>query len=152
DVRLKSQRCALRRFGAKSETGADGDLHKPIIPMLVWRLLQGMTMPDLDRNKENVLAFYDLMFNQCRPREAIERYAGAEYIQHNPLVADGKEPFIAYFEKMAREFPGKRVYVKRAFAEGNYVILHCYQHWPTEKDKDWAGMDIFRMDDDGKIV
>lgn len=106
----------------------------------------------LGMNKENVIAFYELMFNECRPREAIERYAGAEYIQHNPLVADGKEPFIAYFEKMAREFPGKRVYVKRAFAEGNYVILHCHQHWPTEKDKDWAGMDIFRMDDDGKIV
>ena len=27
---------------------------------------------DLERNKENVKAFYDLMFNQCRPREALE--------------------------------------------------------------------------------
>ena len=33
----------------------------------------------LDRNKEIVTAFYDLMFNQCRPREAIERHSGAEY-------------------------------------------------------------------------
>jgi predicted SnoaL-like aldol condensation-catalyzing enzyme len=37
-------------------------------------------MPDLERNKANVIAFYDLAFNQGRPREAMERYAGAEYI------------------------------------------------------------------------
>ena len=37
----------------------------------------------LERNKRNVQAFYDLMFNQCRPREAIERYAGASYTQRS---------------------------------------------------------------------
>lgn len=28
----------------------------------------------------------------------------------------------------------------------------CHQQWPTFKDRDWAGIDIFRFDDDGKIV
>ena len=28
-------------------------------------------MADLERNKSNVTAFYDLMFNQCRPAEAL---------------------------------------------------------------------------------
>ncbi len=51
-------------------------------------------MADLESNKRNVVAFYDLMFNQCKPREAMERYAGDRFIQHNPGVGDGKADFV----------------------------------------------------------
>ncbi len=104
----------------------------------------------LDQNRENVIAFYEMMFNDCEPEKAIEQFAGSQYIQHNPHVADGKQAFIDYFRQMAREYPGKSVTVKRSVAEGNLVVLHCHQVWPGGLE--YAGIDIFRLDDGGKIV
>ena len=104
----------------------------------------------VERNKQTAVDFYDLMFNQCKPEEAIDLFTGINYIQHNPQVGDGKQAFIDYFNQMAREYPGKKVEFKKMIAEGDLVVLHCFQHWPG--DKDYAGIDIFRFDENGKIM
>lgn len=105
---------------------------------------------NLNRNKQNVLAFYDLMFNQAKPDIAVDRYVGNTYTQHNPLVKDGKQAFIDYFEKMKAAYPGKKVIFKRVIAENDVVVLHCLQIWPG--DQNYATIDIFRLDKNNKII
>jgi len=103
----------------------------------------------LKQNKSNAIAFYRMAY-EGNPKKAVELYVGAEYIQHNPLVGDGKEPFIEYFEQMAREYPGKSIEFVREVAEGNLVALHTHQVWPGNDE--YVTMDFFRFDDFGKIV
>ena len=82
-----------------------------------------------------------------------EKYTGETYIQHNPEVADGKESFIAYFEKQAKDYPGKRFEFRRVLAEGKFVVVHTWSIFPEMwRNKEWAGIDIFRLDERGKIV
>ena len=44
---------------------------------------------DLESSKRNAIEFYRTA-NMGDPVEAFKRYVGAGYIQHNPLVHDGK--------------------------------------------------------------
>ena len=64
-------------------------------------------MNEFDRNKANVTAFYCTIFDEYRSREEIEPFAGDDYIRHNPHVAAGKEGFVEYFKRMAREHSAK---------------------------------------------
>ena len=122
----------------------------PPLPSAVFS--EKSTDPVLERNKATVVAFYDLMFNKSLPAEAVRLYVGETYIQHNPEVADGKDAFIAFFEKMAKDYPGKVTRFKRVFAEGSYVTLHN-EHWfPGWQGGSWAAIDIFRLDTFGRIV
>lgn len=75
---------------------------------------------------------------------------GAEYIQHNPLVADGKKAFIDYFEEMARDYPDKVIKFVRAVAEGNLVALHTHQTWPDNEQ--YVTMDFFVSTIMGKLL
>jgi len=103
----------------------------------------------LDTNKENAIAFYRTAY-MGNPRNAVERFVGDVYIQHNPLVGDGRTAFIEYFEAMARDYPGKTIEFVHAVAEGDLVALHTHQIWPG--DEEYVTMDFFRFDSNGKIV
>lgn len=106
-------------------------------------------MHELETNKQNAIAFYRTAY-LGEPATAVERYVGAEYIQHNPLVADGKQAFIDYFTEMHRQYPDKQIVFVRAVAEGDLVALHTHQTWPGNDQ--YVTMDFFRFDASGKIV
>lgn len=104
---------------------------------------------DLESNKRNAIAFYRTAY-LGEPAKAVEAFVGARYIQHNPLVGDGKQPFIDYFEEMAKDYPDKKIEFIRAVAEGDLVALHTLQTWPGNKQ--YVTMDFFRFDNNGKII
>jgi predicted SnoaL-like aldol condensation-catalyzing enzyme len=106
---------------------------------------------DTARNKQVVREFYDLAFNQQQPEEAVRRYLGTTYRQHNPLAADGAEPFIGFVKWLTGANPKLHVEFKRLVAEGDLVLVHSHQI-PAPGSRGTAVMDIFRVDADGKIV
>jgi len=104
---------------------------------------------NLEQNKKNAIAFYRMAYDG-KPKKAVELYVGDEYIQHNPLVGNGTEPLIEYFERMATEYADKSIEFVRSVAEGDIVALHTHQVWPGNDE--YVTMDFFRFDDNGKIV
>jgi len=104
----------------------------------------------LEANKRIVREWSDLAINQHKPEEAVARYLGPTYRQHNPGAADGPEPFIAFVKRFAQLFPDVRMESKRIIAEGNYVVLHSHLILKPG-DRGTAVVDIFRLEN-GKIV
>ena len=101
------------------------------------------------QNKENAIDFYKMAYNG-NPCKAVELYVGEQYIQHNPLVADGSQAFINYFDRMHKEFPNKSIRFVRSVAEGDLVALQTHQIWPDNDE--YITMDFFRFNGQGKIV
>ena len=104
---------------------------------------------DLVVNKRNAIAFYRMAY-LGKPAQAVSQYVGAEYIQHNPLVGNGKQAFIDYFDEMARDYPDKSITFVRAVAEDDLVALHTHQIWPGNDE--YVTMDFFLFDKNGKII
>ena len=103
------------------------------------------------RNKENVAAFYELAFNQHKLEEAVAKYVAEPYIQHNPGVADGGKAFIDAFAPFLKEHPQSHADIKRVVAEGDLVVVHVHSQTAPD-DRGEAVIDIFRLDENGKIV
>jgi predicted SnoaL-like aldol condensation-catalyzing enzyme len=108
-------------------------------------------MADIEQNKRNVIAYYERAFNDHEPEDAVERYVGSEYIQHNPMAPDGRDAFIGFVRGYVEQFPQLRIEIKRAIAEGDLVMTHGLLKTSPD-DRGTAAADIFRLDENGKIV
>jgi predicted SnoaL-like aldol condensation-catalyzing enzyme len=107
------------------------------------------------RNKNNVLAFYDLVINKKKSEENVHLFIGPAYVQHNPLIADGPEALGKFFGQITRERTHARAVVHKIIAAGDYVwahvnFLNLFNDDPN--DTGIAGVDIYRMDADGRAV
>jgi predicted SnoaL-like aldol condensation-catalyzing enzyme len=104
----------------------------------------------LEANKKNVVEFYEKAINQ-KDFEAASKYLGSRYTQHNPTAPDGPEGLKGFLAFLKSKFPQSRSEIKRVFADGDYVILHVHAvREPGTRGN--AIIDIFRLDDEGKVV
>ena len=107
------------------------------------------------RNKNNVLELYELMINKKRSEEATAKHVRPSYVQHNPLIPDGSVALGQFFAKITSEHAKARVVVHKIIAVGDYVwahlnFLNLFNDDPN--DTGIAGVDIYRMDAEGKAV
>ncbi len=108
----------------------------------------------LERNERNVINYYTIAFNDKNPQLAVKLYGGAEYIQHNPLAANGFDAFIQFVTSFTTAFPDTHVDIRRVFADCDFVITHSKFTGavPAYGPLGSKGVDIFRLDAHGKIV
>ncbi len=104
----------------------------------------------LEQNKVLVATFYEMTFVAHKPKEAAEKYLSSSYRQHNPNVADGRQPFVDFFVPFFKKNPEAQTDIKRMVAEGDLVVLHVHSK-VSKADPGRAVVDIFRVED-GKIA
>lgn len=77
--------------------------------------------------------------------------ANADYIQHNPFIPTGLEPFIQMLPVLQEN--GTRAENIRMFQDGNFVFMHNIWHnaKPFGADK-MVSFDIIRLDENGKVA
>jgi predicted SnoaL-like aldol condensation-catalyzing enzyme len=113
-----------------------------------------MAMPaestKLEENKKIVVAFYQKALFEGDVDTAVQLYGGKSYTQHTPFAADGFNGLRSYVKWIVANYPNTHGEIKRVFADGEFVLLHC--HWTGFFGKNGdAIIDIFRLEN-GKIV
>jgi predicted SnoaL-like aldol condensation-catalyzing enzyme len=96
---------------------------------------------DTERNKQTVARLFDAF--RAGDVDAFDELIAEDYVQHNPQAANGLQAVKEFF----RPVGPVDVDVYRVIADGDLVAAHSHY-----KTFDMAGIDIWRFDDDGKMI
>ncbi len=98
--------------------------------------------------KETVGAFLGAVLKN--DPATMRQLANADYIQHNPYIPTGLEPFIQMLPVLQENHTTAENI--RMFQDGNYIFMHNI--WRNAKPfgaEEMVSFDILRVDDDGKV-
>ncbi len=102
-----------------------------------------------DNNKDAAVTFLELA-SMGKVREAYAQFVGAEFRHHNPFFEGSAQALMAGMEENARQNPNRVLEVKRAIAEGEWVVVHSHVR-QKPGDLGAAVVHIFRFEA-GRIV
>jgi predicted SnoaL-like aldol condensation-catalyzing enzyme len=105
------------------------------------------SLNEMATNKKMVADFYQELFGDKNP-DAIDKYIGPTYIQHNPSLPDGKEALKQGVAVWFKGLPKDTVDVKHLGADGPFVYIHTKSKMGN---KTYSILDIFRVEN-GKIA
>lgn len=94
-------------------------------------------------NLDHVLGLFR---NVLVPLDAdqVDRYIAADYIQHSPMAAPGRDSLKAFLRKVQAASPHASQRLLRAFVDADHVIIH-YHVKKDPQDRGFVVMDIFRL-------
>jgi predicted SnoaL-like aldol condensation-catalyzing enzyme len=98
-------------------------------------------MSDLERNKKTVKRLFEAF--RAGDTDAFDDLIVEDYVQHNPQAGNGLQAVKEFFAPVGPV----DVDVYRVIAEGDLVVAHSHY-----KTFGMAGVDIWRFDEDGKII
>ena len=107
------------------------------------------------RNVDNVLKLYQMMINENKAEEGTAQFLATNYIQHNPLIADGAVALGKYFANVKTAHPSAHVVVHKIIGVGDHVFAHVnFVNLLTDDPNDLgiAGVDIYKMNADGRAI
>jgi predicted SnoaL-like aldol condensation-catalyzing enzyme len=98
-------------------------------------------MATIEQNKQTVARVFDAI--RAGEVDAFDDLIVEDYVQHNPQAGNGLQAMKDFFAPTGPV----DVDVHRVIAEGDVVALHS-----NYKTFNMAGVDIFRLNEDGKII
>jgi predicted SnoaL-like aldol condensation-catalyzing enzyme len=105
--------------------------------------------PELSQ-REKIASFFEAI--NTRDVAAIEELVTEDYIQHNPFIPTGRDPFVDLLTTVLED-NGTRVENIRILEEGNFVAIHNLWTNAAPFGADTVvSFDILRFDENGKIA
>lgn len=101
----------------------------------------------LEANKKLVADLYQELFGD-KNIEAIDKYIAEGYIQHNPILPDGREALKQGATQWFKGAPKEKIDIRHLSADGDLVYIHTRS---TAGGKVSSVIDIFRIEN-GKIA
>lgn len=99
---------------------------------------------------KNAIKLYFEGIEQGNYIDAIETYATSSYKQHSTGVKTGSEGFKEFFAEFTTRFPKREFQIFQAFEQDNLAFLMVLQ--TLNDKKSWVTMDIFKGNEDSKIM
>ena len=119
--------------------------HFPALTLVKSQLVEAaMTVPGVVSAQMFITDFVNLLYGQRQPRIAFEKYVHEDYVQHNPIIADGRENALKWLEPVFSK-PDAEIQVRRVLVDGDFATIQIIGRMSAE-DPGSAVMNIFRLE------